>query len=552
MATARTGGRLIVDALLNFGVERIFGVPGESYLAILDALYDVRARIAFITCRHEHGAAMMAEADGKLTGRPGVCLVTRGPGACNAAIGVHTARQDSTPMVLLVGQVERARRGRESFQEVDFEVMFRPLAKRVEEIESAAALPEALARAFHTAMRGRPGPVVLSLPQDVLGESAVCGDAPMPRLADAPPDPGVMERIHRVLGDSLRPVLLLGGSGWNEAARADIERFAEANALPVCCGFRRHDLFDNNHPCFVGELGIGANPALVARVRSADVLLAVGSRLDEATTQGFSLLAAGGPELVHVHPGAQVIGRVFPAAIALCASAPAFAASACKLAPSGGTHRRAWTDAARSEYLADTAPAASGGGLDLGQAMIHLRTDLPGDAIVTVDAGNFSGWPQRYLRFGGGRRLLGAVNGAMGYGVPAAVAAKLRYPQRLVVACAGDGGFGMTGQELATAVQHGAAPIVIVFDNGMYGTIRMHQERAYPRRPLGTGLQNPDFVAFAHACGAFAERVEHTSEFAPALARAKAAGRAAVLVLAVDPDAISTRTTLARLRASSP
>ena len=550
--SVRTGGQLVVEALLAHGVERAFGVPGESYLPILDALHDVQGRLSFVTCRHEHGAAMMAEAHGKLGGRPGVCLVTRGPGACNAAIGVHTAFQDSTPMLLLIGQVERGFLGREAFQEVDFEAMFRPLAKHVEQIEDAGALPEALARAFHLACAGRAGPVVLALPEDVLEAEVAAADvSPLP-VHERPPELGLMERLHRVLGDARRPMLLLGGSGWTETARADIQAFVEANALPVCCGFRRIDLFDNSHSCYAGELGIGANPALVARLREADLLIAIGSRLGDATSQGYALLSLGeqrgGPELVHVHPDPSELGRVFPAALAIEASIPAFARAARRLVPFHGAHWRAWTQAAHADYLSDREPRPEAAELDLGQVMLDLQELLPDDAIITVDAGNFSGWPQRFLRFGGARRLLGATNGAMGYGVPAAIAAKLRHPERMVVGCAGDGGFGMTGQELATARLTGAAPIILVFDNGMYGTIRMHQERRYPGRVLGTPLSHPDFAGLAREWGGYGERVEQTDQFAPAFRRASASGCAAVLHLVCDPERISTRKTLHDLR----
>jgi acetolactate synthase I/II/III large subunit len=543
----RSGGRLVVDALLAHGARRVFGVPGESFLPILDALFDVRGRLEFVTCRHEHGAAMMAEAHGKLTGEPGVCLVTRGPGACNAAIGVHTAFQDSTPMLLLVGQVERRFLGREAFQEVDLAAMFRPLAKVALQIERTDQIPDAMAAAMHSARSGRPGPVVLALPEDVLADHGTVPDAPPRRAEELPPDPGRMERLHRMLGDASRPIMLVGG-GWTEASRADILAFAEANRLPICCGFRRNDIIDNSHPCFVGELGIGANPALVARVRRADLLLAVGTRIGEAASQGYTLPSESGPELVHVHPDPAELGRVFAPALAIPASSARFAVAARRLAPIRSERWRDWAAGARSDYLADSEPMATASALDLGQVMAYLRRVLPADAIVTVDAGNFSGWPQRFLRFGGGRRLLGAANGAMGYGVPAAIAAKLHHSEKMVVACVGDGGFGMTGQELATAIRHGAAPIVLLFDNGMYGTIRMHQERSYPDRVIGTALSNPDFASLAAAYGAHGERVERTEEFSPAFERATKAGRAAVIELRADPEMISTRTTLSRLR----
>jgi acetolactate synthase-1/2/3 large subunit len=451
-------------------------------------------------------------------------------------------------MLLLVGQVERRFLGREAFQEVDFAAMFRPLAKHAEQIARTDQIPNAMAAALHSARSGRPGPVVLALPVDVLADQAVVENASPLRAEGQPPDFALMERLHQMLGDASRPVMLVGGGGWMEASRADILAFAEANRLPTCCGFRRHDIVDNDHPCFVGELGIAANPALVARVKSADLLLAVGTRIGEATSQGYALLDGGGPELVHVHPDPAELGRVFEPVLAIAAGIAPFAAAARKLAPCRSERWRDWAAAARLDYLADSEPAATESALDLGQVMAYLRRVLPADVVVTVDAGNFSGWPQRFLRFGGARRLLGATNGAMGYGVPAAVAAKLRHPERMVVACVGDGGFGMTGQELATAIHHGAAPIVLLFNNGMYGTIRMHQERAYPGRVIGTALSNPDFASLAVAYGAYSERVERTEAFAPAFERAAKAGRAAVIELRVDPEMISTRTTLSLLR----
>ncbi len=546
----RTGGQLVVEALLAHGAKRVFGVPGESYLPILDALFDVAGRLDMVTCRHEHGAAMMAEAHGKLTGEPGVCLVTRGPGACNAAIGVHTAFQDSTPMLLLIGQVERRFLGREAFQEVDFAAMFRPLAKYAEQIGRVEDIPDRLARAWRLARSGRPGPVVLALPEDLLAEQALAEDVPALRVEKQHPDPELMRRLQDRLSEASRPMLLVGG-GWTDAARADILAFAEANGLPTCCGFRRHDIIDNDNACFIGELGIAANPALVQRIKSADMLLVVGSRLGEATSQGYTLIGNAGPELLHVHPDATELGRVFKPMIAIPAAVEPFAAAARRLAPHGGVRWRDWAASARREYLGDSEPgqsSASGVPLDLGAVMAHLRQVLPEDAIVTVDAGNFSGWPQRFLRFGGARRLLGPANGSMGYGVPAAIAAKLHYPERLVLACVGDGGFGMTGQELATAIQHRAAPIVLLFNNGMYGTIRMHQERSYPGRVMGTALGNPDFAMLAEAYGAYSERVERTEQFAPAFERAINASRAAVIELCVDPEVISTRATITGLR----
>ena len=552
-ARSRTGGRVIVEALLANGVRRAFGVPGESYLPLLDALYDVRDRLSFVTCRHEHGAAMMAEAHAKLDGVPGVCLVTRGPGACNAAIAVHTAFQDSTPMLLLVGQVQRRFIGREAFQEVDFASMFRPLAKHAGQIEKGEALPGALARAFDLARNGRPGPVVLSLPEDLLAEP-VAIDAVLPAGPPATVQPGcdlaLMHRLRQMLERAQRPMVLLGGSGWTGAARRDIAAFITAAGLPVCCGFRRNDLCDNDAPNYAGELGVAADPALVARVRAADLLLVIGSRLGEATSQSYALLAEDGPALVHVHPDARELGRVFPATLAIEATPAAFAPAARALGLGDAARWREWTAAAHTDYRADSTPPSAAAALDPGAVMAELQRLLPADAIITVDAGNFSGWPQRFLRHGGERRLLGAANGAMGYGVPAAVAAKLRFPQRMVIGCAGDGGFGMTGQELATAVQCGVAPVILAFDNGIYGTIRMHQERRYPERTWGTTLGHADLAAVARGWGGYGERVERSGDFAPAFERAVACGRAALLHLICDPEQISTRRTLSSLRSA--
>ena len=549
----RTGGEHVVDALRLHGVDTAFCVPGESYLAVLDALHDARDAIRLVTCRHENGAANMAEAYGKLTGKPGVCLVTRGPGACNASIGVHTAFQDSTPMVLLIGQIPRPFAGREAFQEVDYRRMFGPLAKWVEQAEAAADLPELMTRAFHAAVSGRPGPAVLALPEDVLAESARA--APVAPLAAEPTRPtnADMERLAALLGVAQRPVMVVGGGGWTEEARSNVLVFAEANDLAVCCSFRRHDIFDNGHASFIGDLGTAPNPELVARIKEADLVLAVGARLGEITTQGYTLLSPPRPEptLIHVHAGAGELGRVFTPDLAIHSGMAEFAAAAAELAPVNKPPWGGWRAAARREYQAGQVPAAGDGKLDLGAVMGAINARLTADAILTTDAGNFSGWVHRFVRFGGGRRLLGATNGAMGYGVPSAVAAKITAPGRMVIGFVGDGGFGMTGQELATAVGSGAAPLIIVFNNRMYGTIRMHQERDYPERVIATELANPDYAALARAHGAFGEAVEKTGDFAPALDRALASGKAALIELRTDPDVITTRTTLAAIRAKA-
>ena len=549
-AQPRTGGRLVADALRVHGVETVFCVPGESYLEIMDGLFDVSGDIALISCRHEHGAANMAEAYGKLTGRPGVCMVTRGPGACNASIGAHTALQDSTPMVLLVGQVRRGYMGREAFQEVDYRQMYAPLAKWVTQVERAEQLPEVMARAFRTAVSGRPGPVVLALPEDMLGEAADVADTAPYETEHARPDAGDLERLRRILADAERPVMVIGGGGWTDAARDGIAAFAEAHGLPTCCSFRRHDLFDNTHACFVGELGLSPDPALVKRVKEADVLLVVGARLGEMTTQGYTIVEAPKPKqtLIHVHAGAEELGRVFEPALAIHSGMAEFFEAARSLAPVDGSRWREWSAEARRDYEKNRTPPPYKGALDLGRVMAELSERLPRDAIVTVDAGGFSTWTQRYLAFGAGRRFLGGTSGAMGYAVPAAVAAKIAAPERMVVACVGDGGFGMTGQEVLTAVMYGVDPVILVFNNSMYGTIRMHQERHHPGRVIGTDLVSPDFAALAGTYGAHGETVETTRDFMPAFERALGSGKPAVIELRMDRDVVSARTTLSALR----
>jgi acetolactate synthase I/II/III large subunit len=546
-----SGGQLVVGALRAHRVEMAFSVAGESYLEVLDALYDA-PEIRLVTCRQEGGAAFMAEAYGKLTGKPGVLLVTRGPGACNASIGIHTAFQDSTPMVVLVGQVARHQIDREAFQEVDFRRMFAPLAKWVAQIDLAERVPELVNQAFQVAASGRPGPVVLALPEDMLRERAaapVCGPY---RAVRAHPGVADLAELRRLLAAAQRPMMLVGGSGWSDAACHDIARFAEANDLPVCCSFRRQDILDNRSRCYAGDLGTGASPALVARVKESDLLLAVGARIGEITSQSYSLMGIPDPgkTLIHVHPAAEELGRVFHPTLAIQSGMPEFAAAAAALDPVPAAHRPTWRAAVRGEYEAGLlpSPTTGSGALDLGSVMVRLREKLPDDAIVTSDAGNFSGWPNRFLRYRRPGRQLGPTSGAMGYGVPAAIAAKLVYPDRLVVGFVGDGGFMMTGQELATSLAAGVGPIILLFNNAMYGTIRMHQERRFPGRVVGTALKNPDFVALARAYGAFAARVARTEEFASAFEEAAAGKRAAVIELAMDPEVITTRTTLSAIR----
>ncbi len=546
-----SGGQLVVASLRAHGVEMAFSVAGESYLEVLDALYDV-PEIRLVTCRQEGGAAFMAEAYGKLTGQPGVLLVTRGPGACNASIGVHTAFQDSTPMVVLVGQVARHQIDREAFQEVDFRQMFAPLAKWVTQIDIAERIPELLNQAFQVAISGRPGPVVVALPEDMLRDTAATAIVGPYRAVRAHPGAADLAELRRLLGAAERPLMLVGGSGWSDAAAADIARFAQANDLPVCCSFRRQDIVDNRLGCFVGDLGTGAAPSLVARFKSADLVLAIGARIGEITSQSYTLMGIPDPGkvLIHVHQAAEELGRVFRPDLAIQSGMPEFAAAAAALEPISAPRWRDWRGAARAEYEAGLVPTPlqPAPALDLGQIMGWLRERLPDDAIVTSDAGNFSGWPNRFLQYRRPGRQLGPTSGAMGYGVPAAVAAKLVHPGRIVVGFCGDGGFLMTGQELATALGEGAAPIILLFNNAMYGTIRMHQERRFPGRVVGTTLKNPDFAALAAAYGAFGATVSRTEEFAPAFEAAIAARRAAIIELRMDPEVITTRTTLSALR----
>ena len=548
----RTGGQIVTDALQANGIEAAFCVPGESFLAVLDALYDGPTRL--ITCRHESAAANMAVAYGKLTGRPGVCLVTRGPGAAQASVGVHTAAQDSAPMLLLVGQVGRGVRGREAFQELDVPAVFGPMAKWAAEADDPARLPELLARAFQVAMSGRPGPVVLALPEDVLAATARVADARPVRPVVPAAAPADLARLRELLGGARRPLVVAGGPGWTEAAAAGLRAVAEASRLPVAVSFRSQDVLDNRSPSYVGDLGVSPNPALAERVRAADLVVAVGPRLGEITTGAYRLLEAPVPRqrLVHVHPGLAELGRVYRPDLAVNAAVGSFVAAWRSVPPVRGDAWAAWTEAARTNYLAWVRPwpnpGSAPGKVDLGQVMTALRERLPDDAVVASGAGNFTGWVHRFFQF---RRLgtqVAPKSGAMGFGLPAGLAAKVVHPGRPVMAVAGDGDFLMTGQELATAVQHRLDVVVLVANNGMYGTIRMHQERAYPGRVIATDLQNPDFAALAEAYGAHGETVTGADAFPAALERALTAGRPAVLDLHMDPEAIAPGLSLAALR----
>jgi len=548
---ALSGGQLVVGCLKAHRVEMAFSVAGESYLEVLDALYDA-PEIHLVTCRQEGGAAFMAEAYGKLTGKPGVLLVTRGPGACNAAIGIHTAFQDSTPMVVLVGQVARHQIDREAFQEVDFRKMYAPLAKWVTQIDIAERIPELLNQAFQVATSGRPGPVVVALPEDMLRDTAAVAPVGPYRAVRAHPGAADLTELRRLLAAAERPMVLVGGSGWSDPACADITKFLAANDLPACCSFRRQDIVDNRLAVYCGDLGTGAAPSLVARAKQADIVLVIGARIGEITSQSYSLMGIPDPgkTLIHIHPAAEELGRVFRPTLAIQSGMPEIAAALAALEPIPSPRWAGWRQEARAEHEAGLQPSklTDSPTLDLGRIMTWLRERLPDDAIITSDAGNFSGWPNRFLQYRRPGRQLGPTSGAMGYGVPAAVAAKLARPNSIVVGFVGDGGFLMTGQELATSLAEGPGPIILVFNNAMYGTIRMHQERRFPGRISGTNLKNPDFAALARAYGAFSAQVARTEEFTPAFEEAVAAKRAAVIELMMDPEMITTRTTLSALR----
>lgn len=549
----RTGGRILVDNLLAQGADLAFCVPGESYLPALDALYDARAKLRLVVCRQEGGAAYMAEAYGKLTGRPGIVLVTRGPGASNAAIGIHTAAQDSTPMIALVGQIDAAVADREAFQEVDYRRMFGSIAKWVAQIDRAERIPEYVARAFRVAQSGRPGPVVLALPEDMLAASAEVGDALRVTIPAVHPAASQLEALRSLMTRAKRPLVLAGGSGWSEASCADLARFAGANALPVACAFRNQDLFDNRHANYAGDVGIGINPKLAARVREADLLLVIGERLGEMVTGGYALLEVPQPKqtLIHAHPGANELGRVYQPALAIETAIAPLCAALAALEPVASPAWLGSAAAAHQEYVAWQAPRRMPGAVDLWQVVAALRERLPENAILANGAGNYTTWLHRLYRYPRYRTQLAPYSGAMGYGVPAAIAAKAVHPDRVVVSWNGDGCFLMNGQELATAVQYGLAIVFIVIDNAMYGTIRMHQERQYPGRAYGTDLVNPDFAALARAYGAAGETVRRTDQFAPALERALAANRPALLHLLVDPQAVTMNATIDELRAQA-
>ncbi len=559
--TIHIAGHLIVECLIAQGVTHAFGVPGESYLAVLDGFHAHADRIRFITNRQEGGAAFMAEAQGKLTGRPGVCFVTRGPGATNASIGLHTAFQDSTPMVLFVGDVASDARDREAFQEVDYLSFFGPstkgMAKRVERIDDARRIPEYVARAFATAMNGRPGPVVLVLPEDMLTQTVDAQPLPRVEPVQAWSDPGALRELRTLLLASERPLVIAGGGGWTPQSAAALQRFAENWQLPVTNAFRFQDTFDNHHALYAGDVGLGINPALAARVRQSDLLIAIGPRLGESTTGGYTLIEAPVPrqKLVHIHASAEELGRVYQPTLAINATMNAAARSLEVLTAPPTLPWASWTGACHADYLANVDPANGGitlpGTIDM-PAIIHtLQQHLPADAVLTNGAGNFASWLHRFYRYHGLvkglKTQLAPTNGAMGYGVPAGIGAAI-LTGRTAFTIAGDGDFLMNGQELATAVQHGARSIVLLLNNGSFGTIRMHQEREYPANVSGSALSNPDFCALARSYGYAAERITHTAEFEPALQRALSASGGSLIEVMLDVDVITTRGTLTAIR----
>ncbi|WP_322997281.1 thiamine pyrophosphate-binding protein [Castellaniella sp.] len=548
--TPRLAGHILVDQLRLHGTDHVFCVPGESYLAVLDGLVD--ADIQVTVCRQEGGAAMMAEAYGKLTGRPGICLVTRAPGATNAIPGIHIASQDSTPMILLVGQIQRSHRDREAFQEMDYSAVFGSQVKWAAEIDQAERIPEYLARAFHVAQSGRPGPVVLALPEDMLTETLAVADARPCQRTDSYPDPAQQQKFADLLAQAKRPLAILGGSGWDAESVQLFGDFARRHDIPVAVQFRRQMLCPTDHPNFIGDLGLGSSPQLLAAIRESDLILAVGGRLSEVPSQGYTLLGIPDPgqALVHVHPDINELNRVYQADAALACSPRSWVQTIQQMAATNTAERKQRCDSlhAQRQAWSDPSQISIPGPLQLGAVVSHLNATLPVDTIMTNGAGNFATWIHRFYQFRAYGTQLAPTSGSMGYGLPAAVAAKRIFPTRTVVCFTGDGSFMMHGQEFSTAVQYGLPIVVIIIDNHMYGTIRMHQERHYPGRVSATNLHNPDFAAYARAFGGHGERVENTAEFAPALQRAMASGLPSIVHCILDPEAITPTTSLSRLR----
>ena len=549
-ASLRSGGQVLVDQLKIHGVDTAFCVPGESYLAVIDAMHDASNEVKFITCRHEGGAASMAEAYGKMTGKPGILMVTRGPGACHASAGVHVAMQDSTPMVVLIGQVARDQEYREAFQELDYRKFYGSLCKWAGQIESADRIPEMLSKAFYHAMSGRPGPVALALPEDMLRDMTSVGDADHYKTVRPGVDPDEMASLQDLLGQAQRPLMIVGGGGWNQKACDDIVAYAEANNLPTAASFRCQDLFDNNHPNYVGELGTSVSNALAKQVEDADLLLVVGARLGEMTTKGYTIVQVPRPKqkIAHIYPDPDEIGRVYQADLAIAAGVDKFAASARKSTVVASPAWGDWAATGRKAYLDNLKPSLDHpGAVDMWAIMQEIAAKAP-DAVITSDAGNFAGWPQRFWQYSRFRTQVAPTNGSMGYGVPSAIGARLVSPDHPVIGFAGDGGFMMAAQEFATAAQYGVDPIIIVVNNSMYGTIRAHQERNYPERVVATALTNPDFVKWAESFGAYGAVVEKTEDFAAAFDGASKAGRISLIEIKLDQQVISTNATLNQVR----
>ena len=548
----RSGGQILIDCLRLHGADTVFCVPGESFLAALDAFYDVSDSMRLVVCRQEGGVTNMAEAWGKMTGQPGIAFVTRGPGASNASVGIHTAHQDSTPLIVFVGQIARDMAEREAFQEVDFRRMFGPLTKWVAQIDDPARVPEMVSRAFHVATSGRPGPVVLAIPEDMQTECAEADDGQPYHASQAHPGAADMAQLRDMLGAASRPLVLAGGSPWSSPACDDLKAFAEANDLPVAVTFRRQDLLDNRHPCYAGVAGLGIDPSLKARISSTDLLIALGPQLGEIVSGGYTYFDFPKPRqrLVHVAAGVDELGKVHQFDLGINAGMAEFCAAARALDPVDPTWRAA-TAAAHADYLAFSTPQPMPGPVNYAEIVAWLSDNLPEDAVITNGAGNYSVWVHRFFRHKQYGTQLGPQSGAMGYAVPAGVAAGIRYPDRVVVSFNGDGCFQMHGLEIGTAVQENAKVIFIVVNNGMYATIRMHQERRYPGRVSGTDLPNPDFPALARAYGAHGEKVEKTADFAPAFERARAADGPALIELVIDPEAVLPTATLSGLRAAA-
>jgi len=544
--TSRTGGKILIDALLANGADTIFGVPGESYLEALDAIYEKRNQIRFITCRQEGGAAYMADAWANATGKPGICFVTRGPGVTNASIGLHTAFQGSTPMLLLIGQIPRHQVEREAFQEIDYRQMLGPMTKWVAQVDDAARLPEFINRAFRVATSGRPGPVALALPEDMLLEMANVDDLPAAPTTISNPDPKDIEQLRTMLQAAQRPLIVLGGTSWSDEGRNAVSQFAERNKIPVATGFRRHCLIDNTHPSYIGNLGFGSFPPLLDYATNCDLIIAIGSRLADATVRKYTLVNAPKPKqtLVHILPSAEDLGRVLTPDLAINCDPGRFAELANEAITLDQPIWGGETERLAQAFQNNLFLGPQVGPVDMGKVMEYLRATLPADAILTNGAGNYADWPNKMFTYRGARTTLAPVSGAMGYSVPSAVAAKMAYPERIVVGFAGDGDFLMNGQEIATAVQYGLNPIILVINNGSYGTIRIHQEREYPERVSGTDLVNPDFAAFARSFGANGETVAQTEDFIPAFERALKAKKTTLIEMQVGPQSFGPNTAL--------